>query len=106
MNNEELLIIRVKELEEQLKKTTDELTKTKESLATYTNNTKRYYEKNKTEIIQKVKEYRIKTNYVSPPVPKEVIKERNKKAYLKRKEKLNELQNVIEIEIKNTNENI
>ena len=104
MNNEELLIIRVKELEEQLKQTTYELTKTKESLATYTNNTKRYYEKNKTEIIQKVKEYRIKTNYVSPPVPKDVVKERNKKAYLKRKEKLKELENVIEI--KNTNENI
>jgi hypothetical protein len=98
MNNEELLIIRVKELEEQLKQTTDELIKTKESLATYTNNTKRYYEKNKTEIIQKVKEYRIKTNYVSPPVPKDVVKERNKKAYLKRKEKLKELENTIENE--------
>jgi hypothetical protein len=105
MNNEELLI-RVKELEEQLKQTTDELTKTKESLATYTNNTKRYYEKNKAEIIQKVKDYKIKTNYVSPPVPKELIKERNKKAYLKRKEKLKELENVIDVEIKNIHENI
>jgi dsDNA-specific endonuclease/ATPase MutS2 len=46
---------------------------------------KKYYENHKEEIKQKVKEYKEKTNYV---VPKEVIKERNKRAYQKRKEKL------------------
>ena len=43
------------------------------------------FTEDKEEIKQKVKEYKEKTNYV---VPKEVIKERNKRAYQKRKEKL------------------
>lgn len=38
----------------------------------------------KKKLKKKVKEYKEKTNYV---VPKEVIKERNKRAYQKRKEK-------------------
>jgi hypothetical protein len=42
-------------------------------------------ENHKEEVKKKVKEYKEKTNYV---VPKEVIKERNKRAYQKRKEKL------------------
>ena len=82
------IITKNKLLEEELQKTKDELIQTQEHLKKYTNNTKRYYEKNKEEIIQKVKDYREITNYIVPP---EVIKERNKRAYLKRKEKLKEL---------------
>jgi hypothetical protein len=82
------IITKNKLLEEELQKTKDELILTQEHLKKYTNNTKRYYEKNKEEIIQKVKDYREITNYIVPP---EVIKKRNKKAYLKRKEKLKEL---------------
>ena len=87
MNIDEI-ITKNKLLEEELQKTKDELIQTKEHLKKYKNNTKRYYEKNKEDIIQKVKDYREITNYIVPP---EVIKERNKKAYLKRKEKLKEL---------------
>jgi hypothetical protein len=90
MNTEELLL-KNKWLEEENKKLQDELVVTKEHLKTYTNNTKRYYDKNKEEIKKKVKEYREKTNYIAPPVLPEIIKERNKKAYLKRKEKLEEM---------------
>ncbi len=85
---------KIKELEEKNAKLEEDLQATKEHLKKYTNNTKRYYEKNKEEIIQKVKDYREITNYIVPP---EVIKERNKKAYLKRKEKLKELDKQNEI---------
>jgi len=78
---------------EENKKLKDELLRTKEQLKTYTDNAKRYYEKNKEEIIQKVKEYQQAPNYVRLNTSKEVIKERNKKAYLKRKEKLKESEN-------------
>ena len=78
MNVDEI-ITKNKFLEEENKKLQDELIQTKEHLKKYTNNTKRYYEKNKEEIIQKVKDYREITNYIVPP---EVIKERNKKADL------------------------
>ncbi len=90
MNVDEI-ITKNKLLEEENKKLQDELINTKEQLKKYTNNTKRYYDKNKEEIIQKVKEYKEKNNYIPPPVSPEVIKERNKKAYLKRKEKLKEI---------------
>ena len=91
MNIDEI-ITKNKILEEELQKTKDELTKTKEHLKKYTapSNKKQYYENHKEEIKQKVKEYRETTNYVVSP---EIIKERNKKAYLKRKEKLKELKN-------------
>lgn len=92
MNTEELLI-KNKFLEEENKKLQDELIITKEHLKTYTNNTKRYYDKNKEEIKKKVKEYKEKSNYVPPSVSPEIIKERNRKAYLKRKEKLEEKNN-------------
>ena len=72
MNVDEI-ITKNKLLEEELQKTKDELIQTQEHLKKYTNNTKRYYEKNKEEIIQKVKDYREITNYI---VPQEVIKER------------------------------
>jgi len=64
----------------------------KEKLKKYTapSRSKTYYENHKEEIIQKTKEYKNRTNYVVSP---EIIKERNKKAYLKRKEKLKELEN-------------
>ena len=91
MNTEELLL-KNKLLEEENKKLLDELMITKEHLKTYTAplRSKTYYENHKEEIKQKVKEYRETTNYVVSP---EKIKEKNKKAYLKRKEKLQELNN-------------
>jgi sugar-specific transcriptional regulator TrmB len=61
-----------KELEEHLKK------------YTAPTRNKSYYENHKEEIKQKIKEYREKTNYVVSP---EKIKEKNKRAYLRRKEK-------------------
>jgi hypothetical protein len=91
MNNEELLN-KLKITEEDNKRLQDELIKTKEHLKKYTapSRSKQFYENHKEEIIQKVKNYKKTTNYIVPP---EVIKERNKKAYLKRKDKLKELEN-------------
>ena len=66
MNVDEI-ITKYKLLEEENKKLQDELIITKEHLNKYTNNTKRYYDKNKKEIIQKVKDYRENTNYVVSP---------------------------------------
>ena len=75
MNNDELLI-KIKNYEERILYLENELNQTKEHLKKYTapSNMKKYYENHKEEIKQKVKEYKINTNYV---VPKEVIKERN-----------------------------
>ena len=89
MNTEELLL-KNKLLEEENKKLQDELMITKEHLKTYTapSRSKTYYENHKEEIKKKINEYREKTNYV---VSSEIIKERNRKAYLKRKEKLEEM---------------
>jgi hypothetical protein len=86
MNNDELLS-KIKNYEERILYLENELNQTKEHLKKYTapSNMKKYYENHKEEIKQKVKEYKININYV---VPKEVIKERNKRAYQKRKEKL------------------
>jgi hypothetical protein len=86
MNNDEFLS-KIKNYEERILYLENELNQTKEHLKKYTapSNMKKYYENHKEEIKQKVKEYKINTNYV---VPKEVIKERNKRAYQKRKEKL------------------
>jgi hypothetical protein len=86
MNNDELLS-KIKNYEERILYLENELNQTNEHLKKYTapSNMKKYYENHKEEIKQKVKEYKINTNYV---VPKEVIKERNKRAYQKRKEKL------------------
>lgn len=82
----------IKEILEENVKLKEELQATKEHLKKYTapSNKKLYYEQNKDEIKQKVKEYKEKSNYV---VPKDVIKERNKRAYQKRKKKL-ENQNI------------
>ena len=93
--NTEKLLLKNKLLEEENKKLLDELIITKEHLKTYTapSRSKTYYENHKEEITQKVKEYREKTNYIAPPVLPEIIKERNRKAYLKRKEKLQKVKN-------------
>lgn len=86
MNNEELIKENLS-LREENEKLKNELNLTKDHLKKYTAPSckKLYYEKNKEEIKQKVKQYKEQTNYV---VPKEVIKERNKRAYQKRKQKL------------------
>ena len=71
----------VSKLEEQIKQLTDELNDTKEHLKKYTapSRSKTYYENHKEELLEKMKKY-------TPS--QEKIKEKNKKAYLKRKEKL------------------
>jgi hypothetical protein len=71
----------VSKLEEKIKQLTDELNETKEHLKKYTapSRSKTYYENHKEELLEKMKKY-------TPS--QEKIKEKNKKAYLKRKEKL------------------
>jgi hypothetical protein len=71
--------ILLKEENEQLKKRVAEL---EEHLKKYTApaRSKTYYENHKEELLEKMKKYK--------PTP-EQIKERNRKAYLKRKEKMN-----------------
>jgi hypothetical protein len=71
----------VSKLEEQIKQLTQELNDTKEHLKKYTapSRSKTFYENHKEELLEKMKKY--------TPSP-EKIKEKNKKAYLKRKEKL------------------
>jgi uncharacterized protein YbaP (TraB family) len=72
---------KIKELSEKNAKLEEELRATKEHLKKYTypSRNKKYYENNKTVIIERNKKYK------STP---EQIKEYNKRAYLKRKEKL------------------
>lgn len=74
-------LISVKEENEQLKKRIAEL---EEHLKKYTApaRSKTYYENHKEELIEKMKKYK--------PTP-EQIKERNRKAYLKRKDKLDNI---------------
>ena len=86
MDNQDL-INKVKTYEERIGVLEKELEETKNHLKKYTapSNMKKYYENHKEEIKQRVKEYREKTNYI---VSKDVIKERNKRAYQRRKEKL------------------
>ena len=71
----------ISRLEEQIKQLTIELNETKDHLKKYTAplRSKTFYENHKKELLEKMKKYTI-----SP----EKIKEKNKKAYLKRKEKL------------------
>lgn len=86
MNTEEL-INKNKLLEEELQKTKDELYTTKEHLKKYTSPTrhKNYYENHKEEILEKMKQ--------KQPDP-EKRKEINQRAYLKRKEKSKESQDI------------
>ena len=80
-------ITKNKLLEEENKKLQNEFIQTKELLKKFTapSNMKKYYENHKEEIKKKVKEYKERTNYTTS---KDVIKERNKRAYKKRKEKI------------------
>ena len=80
MDNEELLN-KNKSLEEELVEVKNELIKTKEHLKKYTAPTrhKTYYENHKEQILEKMKQM--------PPCDKDKRKEINKKAYLKKKEK-------------------
>jgi len=106
MDNEDLInklkiYEHVKLLEEENKKLQDELIQTKEHLKKYTAPIKNkiYYENNKDAHIQRVKEYKEKTNYVYVPSP-EQKKEWARTAYLNKKAKLKKL------EEKNEKENI
>ena len=97
MDNEE----KIKALEEKNAKLEEELQATKEHLKKYTAPIKNkiYYENNKDAHIQRVKEYKEKTNYVYVPSP-EQKKEWARTAYLNKKAKLKKP------EEKNENENI
>ena len=75
----------IQQLQERVKELENENNLLKNKLKPYTDNTKRYYEKNKEEIIQKVKKYKEEHNY-KPVVSSEKRKEYNKLAYKKRKE--------------------
>ena len=72
----------ISKLEEQIKELTKELNETKEHLKKYTapSRSKTYYENHKEELLEKMKKY-------TPSQDK--IKEKNSKAYLKLKEKMN-----------------
>jgi hypothetical protein len=75
--------------DETIKQLQEENNKLKEQLDKYLLKNKSYYEKNKEEHKQKVKEYQQKINYKSNynPTP-EQKKEYARRAYLKKKEKL------------------
>ena len=95
---------KIKEMEEHISNLETELQATKEHLKKYTApaSSKVYYEKHKEAQKQRVKEYQQKTNYKSDynPTP-EQKKIYARRAYLKRKEKLQK-----EMEEKQTDENI
>lgn len=86
-NNVNEILNKNKLLEEKILILENELNKTKEHLKKYTAPTrsKTYYENHKEELINKMK------TYIPSP---DKIKEKNRKAYLKRKEKLKELEKV------------
>ena len=88
MNNEELI------KENLLLK--EEVDLLKEKLKNYTapKRSKKFYETHKEEIKQKVREYKEKTNYNSN-ISKEKKQEYNKRAYLKKKEKIEDNKNEI-----------
>ena len=100
MNVDEL-IHKLKIIEEENKRLQDELIQTKEHLKKYTAPASRklYYENNKEEHKQRVKEYKEKTNY-SANLSTEKKKEYARRAYLNKKEKLKKLAE------QNENENI
>lgn len=90
----------IKEILEENARLKEELQATKEHLKKYTApaSRKEYYEKNKEVIKEQNRKYKKTTNYKSTP---EQRKEYNKRAYLRRKEKLQK-----ELEEKQNNENI
>lgn len=81
ISENELLKLKITNLEKELSETKDHLKK-----YTAPKRSKKYYEEHKEELIQKMKEYKQK----KPPKPisSEKRKEYNKIAYLKKKEKL------------------
>ena len=83
MADYKILFETLNEENKELKKRIEEL---EERLKTYTSThrQKKYYEKNKEQIIEKTKEYNKNHKRIIDP---EKIKEYNRKAYLKRKEK-------------------
>ena len=97
--NYELLIHENNELKEKISKIEIELEETKEHLKQYTAPTrsKKYYENNKEEIKQKVKEYKQKTNYVYTASP-EQKKEYARKAYLNKKAKIQKIKEINTLE--------
>ena len=90
MNVDEL-IHKLKITEEENKKLQEELIQTKEHLNMYTMKNKKYYENNKDEHKQRVKEYKEKTNY-SANLSSEKKKEYARRAYLNKKDKLKKLE--------------
>ena len=101
MNIDEI-INQNKLLEEENKKLKDELQATKEHLKRYTApiSNKIYYENNKEEHKQRVKEYKERTNYVYVPTA-EQKKQWARTAYLNKKAKLKKLEEKPENEIEN-----
>lgn len=79
---------KIKELE-------NEISLLKEQLNKYLIKNKLYYEKNKEQHKQRVKDYNEKNNYTHKPTP-EQKKEYNRQAYLKRKNKIQNLENQTE----------
>ena len=90
MNVDEL-IHKLKITEEENKKLQEELIQTKEHLNIYTMKNKKYYENNKHEHKQRVKEYKEKTNYFAN-LSSEKKKEYARQAYLNKKDKLKKLE--------------
>jgi hypothetical protein len=81
---EQELLYKIKFLEEENNKLTDELNETKDRLKKYTSpaRNKKFYKEHKEELLQKMKEN---------PISSEKRKEYNKKYYLKKKEQQNEI---------------
>jgi len=80
---------KIKELEEENLRLSEELQKTQEHLKKYTapESRKKYYEQNKEKIKEQVNEYKKNTNYIYQASP-EQKKEYARRAYLKKKDKL------------------
>jgi predicted restriction endonuclease len=79
------------ELLNKIKLLEEENEKLKKQLENYNNSRKSYYEKNKEIVNQKAKERLKKLSEENP----DKLKEINRKAYLKRKEKLQNLEGII-----------
>lgn len=86
---------KIKELEEEIIRLNNELQKTKEHLKKYTapESRKKYYEDNKEKIKERVNEYKKNTNYIYEATP-EQKKEYARRAYLKKKNKLKNEENM------------